>query len=53
MNSLISYNIDDNGTLFVYINNILKVEISDCGLMSQDKIEELISELLFESGEEL
>lgn len=45
----ISYNIDNCGTLRIYLDEYLHAEISDCANMNEDEIDNLIDEALIES----
>lgn len=46
---MISYNIDDYGTLKIYIDEFIHAEISDCGNMSEEEIKNLIDGVIKES----
>lgn len=47
---MINYYIDDNNTLFIYDDNKIIAEISDCGNMDTNQISNLIDEVTENRG---
>lgn len=49
-NPLVSYDVDDNGVLHIYLDDYILADIQHCGKMSDKKIENLVEEVLEEHG---
>ncbi len=50
---MLNYNIDEYGTLHIYVNGMLQATIQDCENMTKCEIQELINEVIFEAKQSL
>lgn len=50
---MLNYEINENGVMTIYINNVSLCEISDCERLTNEEINNLIFEILNESDIEL